>query len=77
MFNWLKDLLNPRRKICEHKLNYVLYRYVSNDGCPMVNFICKDCGYRDHGPVIAPEIPEDWEIFKIVKHGKVISERRN
>ena len=42
-----------KRKPCEHKKNYRSRTYLSEDGTPMVEFECHDCGFRDSGHVYA------------------------
>lgn len=70
MFNIFK------KKKCNHDKNYNIRTYLSDDGTPMVDFECFDCGWKDHGHVYADI--EDWkenhiivknsiEVFKQIK----------
>jgi hypothetical protein len=47
-----------KKKQCDHTQNYYCEQYLSDNGTPMIHFVCKDCSYIDQGHVHGDS--EDW-----------------
>lgn len=43
----------PDPEPCPHTQNYTERRWLADDGTPMADFHCEDCGHRDCGHVHA------------------------
>ncbi len=57
------------KKNCNHENNVRIKKYHLDDGTPMVDTQCFDCGYTDSGHVYT----DDWKDELIVKrNGKII-----
>lgn len=52
-----------KKKRCDHSQNIRHRKYHSNDGTPMIETECFDCGYTDNGHVYA----DDWEDSLIIR----------
>lgn len=65
-----------RRKPCTHEKNYRKHKFNSEDGTPMIEFHCYDCGWQDNGHVYG----ESWKEpeLKVVRDGHlIINEKSN
>jgi hypothetical protein len=55
-------------KKCDHRQNVRHRKYHSNDGTPMIETECFDCGYTDKGVVYADEWKDE---LIVISNGKV------
>lgn len=62
MFLKIKKWFSIKKKKCNHNTHYYYRKHLDINNTPMIEFICQDCNFRDHGHVYAE--PSEWPKMK-------------